>query len=75
MKVATAFEMGRLLVVLDGSPCVLYGDPTFYAPGNGTKYKHGFVTEGSTELTLNEAKQLRNSLDEAIRKYEEIDKG
>ena len=50
-----------VLVVFDGMPFICHEDPKNYPPPRG-QWKHGYVSEGSFDLTQDEARKLANEL-------------
>ena len=50
-----------VLVVFDGMPFICYEDPKNDPPPRG-QWKHGYVNEGSFDLSQDEARKLANEL-------------
>ena len=61
-----------VLVELTGTNVILYEDPKHNTPPQGD-YKHGFITEGSFDLTIAEAEHLASELLTAANKAKELD--
>jgi hypothetical protein len=75
MKAANMWGEGLgILIILDNSTCVLYEDPKIEISEHGIGWKHGTVQNGSIELSIDEARQLRESLDKEIKQYEQYDR-
>jgi hypothetical protein len=68
MKAEQAWELSAILISLEGIPLAL-----FHKPDHNNNFKHGVVTAGSAELTLQQAKTLRDSLNKAIKDYEYLE--
>jgi len=62
-----------VLVVIEGTPVILYENPKHHKPPHGD-WKHGFVTEGSFDLTINEAETFVEELITAIEEAKSLNK-
>lgn len=72
MKATCTWGQGPdVLLELDGTGVVCYEDPFNYPPPRG-RYKHGIISQGSTDLTIIEAKALIASLTAAVKKADEL---
>lgn len=62
-----------VLVDLNGTGVILYEDPKHHKPPRGD-FKHGYITEGSFDLTAEEAEILSNELKTAAAAARSLDK-
>jgi len=69
MKVITEWEASRINIFTEGEEFILL-EPL----SDENRWKHGSSMKGVIELTLQQAIQLRESLDASILVYEETDK-
>jgi deoxyinosine 3'endonuclease (endonuclease V) len=67
MKVELAWELHRIVLVLDCTHLVLYEAPDF------TSFTHGAVQQGSLDLTYEETKILVRELQCALNTWQELD--
>lgn len=63
-----------VMVSFENHPFILYEDPKNDAPPKG-KWKHGYVTMGSFDMSADEAETLAYLLRDAARKARALEKG